>query len=126
MSARSDRRDGDGPTRARLARLEGALEALGRELRTQRLVVVDAGGTPRIAAEVVDGVAELRVEVERPLGASTTAVLVFAAGRGQPGEAILDPAIGVQLWTDGNALVELVASRDAEGRWRPDIHVAQL
>jgi hypothetical protein len=125
MSARRDRHDSDDTAglAARVVRLEGTVEALGLELRTRKLVVVDRAGMPRITAEVVDGVAELRVELGSSPGAAMPAVLVFAAAGGMPGGATFDPAIGVQLWADGDGLVELAASPDADGRWHPDVHV---
>jgi hypothetical protein len=125
MSARRDRHDSDDTAglAARVVRLEGAVEALGFELRTRKLVVVDRAGMPRITAEVVDGVAELRVELGSSPGAAPPAVLVFAAAGGRPGGATFDPAIGVQLWADGDGLVELAASPDGDGRWHPDVHV---
>ena len=124
MSTRRDRYDGADATglTARVARLEGAVEALGLEVRTRKLVVVDRAGVPRITAEVVNGVAELRVDMG-PSPAATPAVLVFAAAGGTPGGATFDPAIGVQLWAEGDGLIELAVSPDADGRWRPDVHV---
>jgi len=128
MSVRQDRHDNGDDTAAMTARLEGleaAVERLAVELRTARLVVLDDAGTPRITAEVVDGVAELRVELVVPSAAAPAApaVLVFAApGEGRDG-ALLGPAIGVQLWAGGNGLAELVASVDDGGRWHAAIHV---
>lgn len=126
MSARQDRHDeGDGTAAltARVVRLEAALAALGLELRTRRLVVLDSAQRPRITAEVIDGVAELRVELRPSPTSATPAVLAFAAPGDAPGGAGLDPAIGVQLWADGEGLVELVVSPDGDGRWRPLLHV---
>jgi hypothetical protein len=126
MSARKDRRNRGEATAlaARLGRLEGAVEALGLEFRTGRLVVIDDAGTPRITAEVVDGVAELRVELGSSRAGAGAAVLVFAAAP-RTGGVSLDPAIGVQLWAGGDGLVEFAASEDADGRWRPDVHVGR-
>jgi hypothetical protein len=125
MSARKDRHHSDNAAAmaGRVARLERALEALGLELRTRKLVVLDSEETPRITAEVVDGVAELRVELASSPAAATPAVLVFAAAHRTREGATFDPAIGVQLWADGDGLVELAASPDGSGRWRPDMHV---
>ncbi|HXQ18137.1 MAG TPA: hypothetical protein VN781_00755 [Acidimicrobiales bacterium] len=125
MSSRQDRYDeGDGiaALTARMARLEAALEALGLELRTRRLVVLDGAQRPRITAEVIDGVAELRVELH-PSASATAAVLAFAAPGGDAEGTGLDPSIGVQLWAGGDGLVELVVSPGADGRWRPALHV---
>jgi hypothetical protein len=124
MATGSDRQSGgDAATvTARLARLEEALEALGREVRTRRLIVLDDARGPRIIGEVADGVAEVRVELgPSPAGASPS-VLVFAAD-GTGGGLGLDPAVGVQLWADGGGVIELTASPDADGRWRPRLHV---
>jgi hypothetical protein len=119
MTTGSDRQD-DGAA-ARLARVEAAIEALTHEVRTRRLVVGDAG-SPRITAEVVDGVAELRVELGPAPAAAGPAVLVFASD-GTRGDAGLGPAVGVHLWVGGDAVVELGASPDADGRWRPGLQL---
>lgn len=124
MATGSDRQSGGdaAAVTARLARVEAAVEALGREVRTQRLVVDDGAGAPRVIAEVVDGVAEVRVELGPSPAGSRPAVLVFAAD-GTGGGLGLDPAIGVHLWADGDGVVELAASPDADGRWRPCLQV---
>jgi hypothetical protein len=124
MATGSDRQSGGdaAAVTARLARLEEALEALGREVRTRRLVVLDGAGSPRIIAEVADGVAEVRVELGPSPAGARPAVLVFAAD-GTVGGLGLDPAVGVQLWADGDGVVELAASPDADGRWRPCLQV---
>ena len=106
-----------------MLRLEGIVEALALEIRTRKLVVLDRAGVPRVTAEVVNGVAELRVELGSSPAAGTPAVLVFAAPGGPSGGATLDPAIGIQLWADGDGLVELAASPDTDGRWHPDVHL---
>ena len=124
MATGSDRGDGGdaAAVTARLARMEEAVEALGREVRTRRLVVVDGAGSPRIIAAVADGVAELRVELGPSPAGPRPAVLVFAAD-GTSGGLGLGPAIGVHLWADGDGVVELAASPDADGRWRPRLLV---
>ena len=105
-------------------RVEEAVEALGREVRTRRLVILDGAGAPRITGEVAGGVAELRVELEPSAAGATTAVLVFAAD-GTGGGLGFDPAIGVQLWVGGDGVVELTVSPDDEGRWRPRLHLGR-
>jgi len=51
--------EGLGP---RLASLERAVAAMAAEIRTRRMVVVDASGSERIVGETRHGTAELRVE----------------------------------------------------------------
>jgi hypothetical protein len=124
MTTGSDRQDGADATAVttRLARVEEAIESMGREVRTRRLVVHDDTGSPRIIAEVLNGVAELRVELGPSPAGAGPAVLVFAAD-GAGGDLGLGPAVGVHVWADGDAVVELGASPDAGGRWRPGLQV---
>lgn len=108
-----------GPSlRGRVAQLEDRLAALGVEVRTQRLVI-EAGGQDRIVAEVQRDVAEVRVDTgsgERHRGSG---VVMFAA----PASPDLPPSLGVQLWADGDALVEFNAWEDRDGGWRTDASV---
>jgi hypothetical protein len=79
------------------------------ELRTQRLVITDAQGQPRIVAEVVDGVAELTVVSEDP----ATNVLVYAG----PVTAQGTGGLGVELFVRGNSVARVHAWADG-----PDWH----
>jgi hypothetical protein len=82
------------------------------EVRTRRLVITDDDDRPRIVAEVVNGVAELRLDVpgELPRAASVT---LYA----NPGDDLTgDPSVGVQLWGAGESRVELNLWLEG-GRW---------
>jgi hypothetical protein len=57
------------------------------EIRTRRLVIADDHDRPRIVAEVVNGVAEVRVTTTDP----ETYVLIYAG-----------PVAQVQAWADGD------------------------
>ena len=102
-----------------------------REVRTRRLVVTDDSGSARVVVEVTGGTAELRMAVEqdrRRAGHSRgrTAVVLHAgvdAGGSRPQEAALGALMGLQLWADGDAIAELDAWPDADGRWRPHLHL---
>lgn len=103
----------DGGVAKRLAALEATIDSLRREVRTQRLVVVDRAGVPRITAEVRGATAEFRVE--GPHAEETgVSVLVFSSGSdrryGLPGGG------GLQLWRTGSAMLELTSWADAT-RW---------
>jgi hypothetical protein len=96
---------------------EDQVAAVHAEVRTRRLVVVDDQGDEQVVGEVVNGQAELRVQLRSPVGRSTT-VLFYAAPDG--GTTPLAPAsafsfgqkggrVEVNLWADGD-------------RWFSDIH----
>jgi hypothetical protein len=124
---------GDGPVgpellEARVTALEGTLLAMAREVRTRRLVVVDDAGVPRLVAEVVEGTAELRLSTAMARRGRGTAV-VLHAGAGPDGEDErvqgrgLGALMGLQLWAEGDALVELDAWPGPDGQWRPHLHL---
>lgn len=121
---RPDRAEGDGTTEQRLAALEEAVAALGDEVRTRRLLLTAGDGEPRIVGEVGRGTAELRLEAAdgvRP----RPAVVLYASHATEVGrdDTGLGPAAGVQLWADGDAVVELDAWFDEAGRWQGQLHV---
>jgi hypothetical protein len=112
-------------TEQRLASLEGSIAALAHEIQTGRLLIAGAPGDPQIVCEVSDGTAELRVEVPegaRPQPALVLFTSVPAAGSDRD-HAGLGPATGLQLWADGDAVVELGAWCDDAGSWRGQLHV---
>lgn len=89
----------------RLAYLEAAMAALSVELRTRRLVVVDDDERDRIVVQVDQaGVAELTMRLPGGAGEERSELLAFA----NPGEAEADisSGIGLQIWRNGNAVVE--------------------
>lgn len=111
MSTRRSRR-----LESRVAELERSVRAAGDEVRTRRLAVVDRDGGERVVAEVVDGHAEVRLAVPgAPAGRASLAV-VFAT----PDDGGLGTGVGLQLWGDGDAVLELCAWR-VEGRWRTEL-----
>lgn len=83
------------------------------ELRAQRLVVTDADDRERIVGEVVGGHAELRVALGAAGVHPEACVLVYAGT-----DPDLGPAIGIQLWSNGNALAEVNAWRAGYGDWQ--------
>ena len=115
-----------GDVERRLAAAERLLADLGRELRTQRIVVHDEEGRERIVAEVVCDTAELRVELGDQAPVERTAVVLVAsplvAGR-DAGDVGMGPAIALQLWTEGETTVGLEAWPGEDGRWRPHLHL---
>jgi hypothetical protein len=120
--ARPGRR-GPGALEQRVAALEAglaaALDRLGAELRTARLVVIDGSGAERIVGEVVDGTAELRLDLPGTAPPRRTSLLVFASPSGvEPGEAV-----GLQLWVGGELALDLGISRELGGPWRT-VHAA--
>ncbi|MDA8292069.1 MAG: hypothetical protein M0Z33_10395 [Actinomycetota bacterium] len=110
------RRSGSRLLAQRVAALERAATSLERELRTRRLAVVDSDGDERVVAEVVDGHAEVRLSVPGAPRGQASSVLLFATPRG--GE--LGTGVGIQLWGDGDAVLELCAW-DVDGRWRVEL-----
>jgi hypothetical protein len=96
----------------RVERLEATIAALSEESRTRRLVVTDEAGKERIVGEVVGAAAELRLDLPGSQEARRTSVLVFA----NPGDeaTALGSGVGVQLWSVGNMVHELVVWGDAE------------
>lgn len=90
--------------------LSARVELLARELRTERVAVVDRDRRERLVAEVVDGVVELRLSSGADERKPRVELLCFAASHG--GE--LAGGIGVQLWVDGEAVRELTWWADDE------------
>jgi hypothetical protein len=88
-------------------------------------VVTDADDKDRIVAEVVGSHAEVRVAIGAAAAHPEAWVLVYA-GTGPD----LGPAIGVQLWSNGNALAEINAWHVGHGRWQwapsPDISESRI
>jgi hypothetical protein len=113
----------------RLGDVELALRALRAEVRTRRLVVEGGEGgegTARIVGDVVDGTAELRLELPGGRPGRRSAVVLFATPAGAAGAGGrygLGPALGLQLWAEGDALCEIDAWPDADGRWRAHLHL---
>ena len=94
------------------------------EVRTRRLVLEDDEGAPRAVAEVGEGVTEIRLDLPSAASENGTAVVLFAtAGSDAVDRYGLGPAIGVQLWAEGDAVAELDAWPDRDGRWRAHLHV---
>jgi len=112
-------------TEQRLSSLEDSVAVMAHEIQTRRLLVAGAPGEPQIVCEVNEGTAELRVEV--PPGAHPQPALVLFASAPADGsdrnDAGLGPTTGLQLWADGDAVVELDAWCDDAGRWRGQLHV---
>ncbi|MGH9044085.1 MAG: hypothetical protein ACRDVP_04475 [Acidimicrobiales bacterium] len=96
---------------ARLAALETSVERLGAELRTSRLSLVDALGRERLVAQVVDDVAELRLDLPTGAHSRRSGVLVFAA----PGGRSLPAGFGVQLWLQGDLFKILFEEYEGAG-----------
>lgn len=90
--------------RGRVERLEAMVAAWQQEARTRRLVITDAGGTPRIVGQIVHGVAELRVEVPAEAGRETMTALFAAPYARDWG---ISSGVGLQLWADGECVAEL-------------------
>ncbi len=124
---------------ARLAALERLLAAMTAEITTRRLVVVDRLGRPRLVAEVSQDTAELRVQLPddhpgqsagpgdpvRTVGRTAAVLYATPAGGGSGADDLgLGPAIGLQLWADGDAIAETDAWPDDCGRWQAHQHLA--
>lgn len=105
----------------RLEQLEAVIAALAIELRTQRLVVTDEVGNERIVGEVVGGHAELQLVMPGSQPLEGTAVTLFS----MLGDEDAPPGVGLQLWADGNALLEINAWRDNQGNWSTDVQLGQ-
>jgi hypothetical protein len=112
---------------ARLDALERAVGALGAEVRTRRLVVVDDDGNERIVGEVVRATAEFRLELPGGESGTHTAVVLFASPVAMgidPDEGDLGATIGLHLWAEGDAITEVDAWPGEDGRWRPHLHLS--
>ena len=95
----------------RLAAVEAAADALGREVRTRRLVVIDDAGQPCIVAEVTGSAVELRLQVGgEPARSDTVSVLVFAVDT--PPGLDLAAGAGIQLWRAGCVVAGLAGWTD--------------
>jgi hypothetical protein len=79
------------------------------EITTRRLIVADSDDRPRIVAEVVNEVAELRVSTLDP----ATYVLMYAGPVSVGGP----DGIGVDLFVHGDSVARLQAWADGD-RWR--------
>lgn len=88
------------------------------EVRTKRLVVLDHQDRERIVAEVIDGFAELRMDLPDSVSGSRTGVVIFTHSEQDDRE--LGSAIGVQLWAEGNAIIELTLWQSPSRAWVPD------
>ena len=109
----------------RLARLERNQRQLRREIRTRRLVVTDDAGGERLVAEVRGSTMELRLTAGRTIDGSRPAVLLYVTEGRATGSTRFDlgPAVGLQLWADGDAVAELDAWPDDSGAWHPHLHL---
>lgn len=110
----------------RLAALEEAVAGLGEEVRTRRLVVEGGSGQPRLVGELSRGTVELRLEGSAGGPGPRPAVVLFATPAGDTPaghEAGLGPAVGLQLWAEGDAIAELDAWPGTGGRWAPHFHL---
>jgi hypothetical protein len=96
----------------RLDGIEEQVAALGKELRTRRLVVTAEDGSERLVVELVAGVLELRAELPPAASAAAaapgarsrrSAVLIFA----NPGQADLAGGVGLQVWGGGDLVRDL-------------------
>ncbi|MGH9043452.1 MAG: hypothetical protein ACRDVP_01165 [Acidimicrobiales bacterium] len=101
-----------------------AIHALGREVRTRQLVVVDDDDHPRIVGEVFGDVAELRLEMPASRSDPGPELVLFALGAAGTGPLGLGPVVGIQLRAQGRALYELEMWPDADGTWRPHVHIS--
>ncbi len=124
---------------ARLAALERSVRAMADEIRTRRLVVVDDLGRVRLVAEVVGETTELRLELPGAPGDRAADADDGAASRSGAGRAAvvlhatpstvdgpddgLGPAVGIQLWADGDSVVEIDSWPGPDGRWQPHVHL---
>lgn len=127
-------REVDGQRRALdvLGRIVGRLarQVVARdEVVTRRLTVVDDRGAPRLVAETVGDTTELRLELPGTPAGRRSAVVLHAtpspaAGpAGLPEEPALTALLGLQLWAEGDAVAELDAWPDDDGRWRAHLHL---
>jgi hypothetical protein len=107
------------PTDTRLTHLESQLRALTAEIRTHRLVVEDQAGEPRLTAEVVGSHVELRLLIPGTPPGYSSSVLIYAAEGSPEGS----PALGLQLWADGDARAGIDAWEQSDGRWEATVQV---
>ena len=111
-----------------MATVQKALGGLGHEVRTGRLVVIDDHGDAVLTAECVGGTTELRVEIPSGSVGRSTAAVLYAGdpARAQERAGVpceLGPAVGLQVWADGDAVAELDAWPGTDGRWRARLHL---
>jgi hypothetical protein len=130
-TAEPDRRPGvptpDGLRRIeeRLAGVERSQRQLRDEVRTRRLVVTDDGGRERLVAEIRGSTMELRLTARQTGDGSRPAALLYVTEGRAIGSSRFDlgPAVGLQLWADGDAVAELDAWPDESGTWHPHLHL---
>ncbi len=108
----------------RVVEVERSIIRLGHEVRTRQLIVVDEADHPRIVGEVFADVAELRLELPGSGDQPGPELLLFAVASSHPAPIELGPAVGMQLRAQGRAVFELDAWPDADGVWRPHLHVS--
>ncbi len=102
----------------RLAALERLVSGLGAEVRTERLVVVDAAGGERIEAQVEGSTAVLRVGLGDAEEDGRASAVLYAHD-----DPDLGPGVGVQLWAAGDSVFEINATSEPGGRrWRVVLH----
>lgn len=87
----------------RVNELERLLGEISTELRTGRLVVLDARDRERLVAEVVGEVLELRLDLPSSDGGGRSAVLAFTS----PADDQLGAGLGLQLWAAGELVEEI-------------------
>jgi hypothetical protein len=96
-----------------LAALRTQVAKLGKEVRTERLVVTDAAGRERMVAQVEGSTAVLCVGLARAEGERPASAVIYAQD-----DPDLGPGVGVQLWAAGDSVVEVSATRQPNRRWR--------
>lgn len=106
----------------RLAALEAAVEAMGREVQTEHLIVTDGHGQARIEMVAKDRWAELKIRAQGALGGHAVEVCAFAGADDPTVPAELSASVG--LWVDGNHLAGLVLPPlGSASVWCPHLYV---
>jgi hypothetical protein len=90
------------------------------ETRTRRLVVVDSEGYERIVGEVVNGHAELRLDLPGTAEGHRSSVLLFTRVRDRD----IGPGLGVEVWLNGDSVLALGAWLNEEGDWMTEVELA--
>lgn len=103
---------GDLGLEARVVRLEQVLLELSQEVRTQRLTLAGSDGREALVALIDGDAVELRVLAPGARPGGTTGIVCYATGDAA------EPAMGVELWADGDAIAGATAVRDTDGTWR--------
>ena len=93
---------------ARVAAIERSMGELDGEVRTRRLVVVDADGTERIVASAGESFAEVRLSIGDRRRRLDVAVFAAREPPGADGSSIG----GLEVWLDGDHLGGLTLTAD--------------